>query len=117
MIETIDAAIQRLKADEVWPFLDFSSGMKIQENLFYGFGDSGSMWAEDHSTADECIKEIRKVFDDSYLGNIGTTPEELGDAAVTVLSGRQFIDQLYYLCDYNKGNLDEYGQWSKPEQS
>lgn len=98
---------------EYWPFKDEPTGAKIHKNLFYGFGDSGSLAGSflGYHSRDEAIRAIRQ---EDYPGDmeIGTTAEQLGDSAVTVLSGQEYVDRLKFI----EGNDDisDFGEWSVP---
>lgn len=106
MIRTKESALAELRAAESWPFIDTDCGCHIKEDHYYGFGDSGSMWTsfDGCKTAEEAIAEIKKDWSDV---DIGTNPEDLGYSAVTVLTGRQFVDRLYEIYDYNSVYLHE----------
>lgn len=93
--------------NEKWPYHDESTGYKIQENLFYGFGDSGSMYCANFKTREEAIAYIKEHhgLEDS---EISTVPLDLGGVSVVVLSGREYVDELI-----NRGLVDELGKWAE----
>lgn len=93
---------------EKWPFHDESTGAKIHEAMFYGFGDSGYIAGsfEGYTTREAAIKDISEGAED--VSWIGTKPEDLGSEAITVLSGREYVDRLKTLDE-----LSVYGNWSE----
>lgn len=96
---------------EIWPFHDEPSGAKIQEGLYYGFGDSGFLAGsfDGYISRDDAIKDIAEGAED--VSWIGTKPEQLGAEAITVLSGREYIDYLRVIMP-EEGELF-YGKWSE----
>lgn len=103
---------------EVWPFLDECSGCQVQENLYYGFGDSGYIAGSfaGYISREHAIYDIKKQGDGDYWFDIGTKPTDLGSCAVTVLSGREYVDRIkeIHLNDSDVENpLELYGQWSE----
>lgn len=103
---------------EIWPFHDEASGAKIQENRFYGFGDSGSLAGsfEGYETRDAAIDDILRIYnDESGYGwkreEIGTQPWHLSEFATTVLSGREFVERLKVIERHH--DISIYGHWSE----
>jgi hypothetical protein len=95
-----------------WPFHDEPTGAKIYEAMFYGFGDSGFLAGsfEGYTTREAAIKEISEGAED--VSWIGTKPEQLGSEAITVLSGREYIDRLTVLTQDEPEGVLFYGKWS-----
>lgn len=91
---------------EKWPFHDESTGFLIHENLFYGIGDSGSMAAWEKPTREEAIEEVKRVYEMTDA-QIGTSGKDLGEYAVTVLNGREYVEELK-----ERGILGEIGHWN-----
>lgn len=99
----------------MWPFFDDASGAKIQKDKFYGFSDAGGLAGSfsGYDTRREAIADIMDKYDihfieaDSYFG---ATPEDLGDNAVTVLSGEEYVNRLKFICG-DLQPLSFYGYW------
>lgn len=98
---------------ENWPFLDEESGCEILETRFYGFSDSGGIAGgfQGYTNREDAINAIRNEYELMEC-QIGTDAADLGGYAVTVLSGREFVDQLYWLCEGNRNQLTDFGRWS-----
>lgn len=93
-------------ANESWPFHDHISGLSIQEEMYYGFLEAGGCATHyPYFTAEACLEAMLKLGYDCR--QLSTDPNQLGEATVCVLSGRQFIDQLKALDD-----LAVFGDWS-----
>lgn len=77
-----------------WPYRDvYQSGYVLQEHKFYGIGDSGSMYCSHFSTRESAVAFIKEhhLVKES---DIGTKGEDLGDCMVTVLSGKEYVEEL-----------------------
>lgn len=99
------------EAKEVWPWIHEDSGRKIHENLWYAFGDSG--WIGAHDCERRMSAVLQTVRDDECkVEDIGWLPEHLGSYGTTVLTGRQFVDQLKTLSS-DPEDLFIYGKWSE----
>lgn len=109
---------------ETWPWLDSTSGAIIQEDRFYGFGDAGGLAGsfEGYVTATVAINDIVNDYGQAPEW-LSFKPEDLGSVAITVITGRDFITQLYriHACDSGgvsegllafEGAIAEYGTWS-----
>lgn len=98
---------------ENWPFHDEPTGAKLQEGLYYGFGDSGFLAGrfDGYITREDAIKDISEGAEDTSW--IGTKPEDLGHEAITVLSGREYIDRLIALEKEGNEPVSFYGTWSE----
>lgn len=85
--------LEKLGCKPVRQFFDEESGQTISLHRFYGFYDAGGLAGDSNGylTREEAISAIRQEYDES---SIGTSPEQLGDAAVCVLSGEEFVAQL-----------------------
>lgn len=85
-----------------WPFIERSTGRAIHQNLYYGFYDSGGICDGEYETEAMALAMI------DVDGSVSTSPEDLGEVAVCILTGQQFIDRLTAL------GIDEatYGNWS-----
>lgn len=106
------------KLNENWPFLDFSSGAALKEKTIYAFSDSGGLYGQfnGYTSVDEATKHVQSLDPDtdwewdemfSYL------PGFLGEKIV-IISGREFIDQLYKIADNNSDDVvgeAQYGVW------
>lgn len=99
--------------NEKWPFHDESTGANIHEAMFYGFGDSGYIAGNfcGYLSRESAIKDISEGADD--VSWIGTKPEDLGNEAITVLSGREYIDRLKVIQDGDDLGITIYGKWSE----
>ncbi len=101
---------------EVWPFILDDTKSPIHEQLFYGFYDSGGICGEiaGYVTKQSAIEDILgEYLPWCSTQDIGTEPEHLGEYGVTVLSGRQYIDRLYYIADNDGEHFSIYGNWSE----
>ena len=96
----------------MWPFKDEATGAKVYKDRFYGFGDSGSMAGSfaGYDTREEAIRKIKVDYADCELG---TKPDHLGEYAITVLSGEEYVERLRDICKEG-GCLMDYGSWSSP---
>lgn len=103
------------KLNETWPFYDYSSGGFLSEDRYYAFSDSGGFAGKFYGYDNEleAAADLKKsgYTDDDW----SMKPDDLG-AYVAVLTGRQFIDQLYIICDgpEQKELFSSYGEWFKP---
>ena len=99
------------KLNEAWPFYSIDSGAKVHENRFYGFGDSGSMAGEfsGYETVELAIEDMEK--NGLRKNDYSTDPVDLGGFSVAILSGRQFVDQLYFIVDGNLDSFSSFGSW------
>lgn len=102
------------KLNEAWPFYDFSSGGHLVEDRFYAFSDSGGFAGKFYGY-DNCLDaaadmKLLGYEDDDW----SIKPEDLG-SCVAVLTGRQFIDQLYFIHKNEPDSEGEsvlpYGYW------
>jgi hypothetical protein len=115
IIQNYDPA--RLRAPELWPWHDAQSGALIQAERWYGFSDSGGLWGsrsgyETLERAQACLTEDAPDDDGSVFS---TNPEDLGSVACCILTGRQYVDRLYSLCETGgTWPLEDYGKWSEP---
>lgn len=95
------------KLNETWPFYDHSSGGFLAEDRYYAFSDSGGFAGKFYGYDNEldAAADLKKsgYADDDW----SMKPEDLG-ACVAVLTGRQFIDQLYQI----EQSVDNYGCWA-----
>lgn len=96
---------QPLGYDPVRQFRDEQSGHTIMLHRFYGFGDAGGLAgdADGYPTRELAIQAIGREHDKSA---IGTLPAELGEVAICVLSGAEFVARLQQI-----DNLAEYGRF------
>lgn len=104
------------KLNETWPFYDYSSGGFLGEDRYYAFSDSGGFAGKFYGYDDEvqAATDLKASgYDDD---DWSIKPEDLGSVAVTILTGRQFIDQLYIICDgpEQKEMFSHYGEWFNP---
>lgn len=85
--------LRKLGYEPVVKFYDETSGLWLKGHRYYGFYDAGGLAGDSdgYPTRESAIEAIGQEHDKSA---IGTLPEQLGDAAVTVLSGNEFIAQL-----------------------
>lgn len=109
----------RLRPPEMWPWLDRQSGVSICEDRYYGFCDSGGLWG-DPTGYESAATAQRAVAADMNDASWSQRPQDLGEVAVCVLSGRQYVDRLYEICGPNgpfgvSDSLGDYGNWSQPE--
>lgn len=101
---------------ERWPWIDGDTNILLQENLYYGFSDSGSIATAPGSehgwkTEAECIEYLTGPMFEIPAEDISTVPENLG-AAECVLTGRQFVEQLWRVSAKDEVQFFEYGNWS-----
>jgi hypothetical protein len=106
--------LAKLKESEVWPFqLNEGYLIPIYEDKFYGFYECGGLFINTGSdTPEELVNAIKRWYDEPTPYLVTTDPEGLGEYSVTVLSGRQFLDRLYYIIGYQSEGLEDYGAWS-----
>lgn len=80
-------------------FWDEQSGIDIKRERFYGFGDAGGIagGGQGHETREAAIHAVM-ADDDCSEAVIGVKPDQLGDNAVTVLSGDEYVQRLHVLC-------------------
>lgn len=121
MIISKETALKRLREKEVWPFNEADNGcLKIQADRYYGFYDAGGVTDNrGYATLDEALADVHKQCDDAYSDTmlVTTDASKLGEYLVTVLTGRQFIDRLYELTDYNEELFNDYGTWTVESNS
>jgi len=89
-----------------WPFHDETSGYDLKENLYYGFGDSGSMYCANFPSKEGAIAYI-KIHHEMKVEEIGTEPGQLSEYAVVVMSGSEFVEECF-----KRGLIDENGVWT-----
>ncbi len=79
----------------------------IQRNKWYGFGDSGSTTGEYHT------KEAGMVhlLEEYGLSVVSTSPEDLGEVSIVLLTGEQFVARLREVDD-----LSTYGHFTTKEE-
>lgn len=113
VIRSYDPA--RLHPPEVWPWLDRQSGAAIHEDRWYGFCDSGGLWGGTHgfATLDDALCAARKEM---RAAQCSSRPQDLGEIAVCVLSGREYVDRVYEVCAREGETLADYGNWTSAEQ-
>lgn len=103
------------KLNETWPFYDNSSGGFLSEDRYYAFSDSGGFAGKFYGYDNEleAAADLKKsgYTDDDW----SMKPDDLG-VYVAVLTGRQFIDKLYEICDCadQKEAFAMYGNWFSP---
>lgn len=115
VIRSYDPA--RLRPPEMWPWLDRQSGVSICEDRYYGFCDSGGLWG-DPTGYESAATAQRAVAADMNDASWSQRPQDLGEVAVCVLSGRQYVDRLYEICGPNgpfgvSDSLGDHGNWSQ----
>lgn len=121
------------KPAEKWPFIEGESNQPIHENRFYAFAEAGGFYPSNldwrgHATREECMAATRQDLIDDWepgLVNanldlpspqnkwISTDPQDLGGVMACVLSGREFVDRIYYLVGEGNADLSDFGEWSK----
>ncbi|BCG50279.1 hypothetical protein [Ralstonia phage RP13] len=92
---------------EFWPFHDETSGAYIQENKYYAFGDAGGLAGsfDGYDNLQQCVDAVSEDHDSS---DFTYKRDELGSSAITILTGREFVNRLYEL-----GGTQDYGKWSE----
>lgn len=100
-----ERVLLKLGYDPVRQFRDEQSGHTIKLHRFYGFGDAGGLAgdADGYPTRELAIQAIGQEHEKSA---IGTSPTELGEVAICVLSGAEFVARLQQI-----DNLAEYGRF------
>jgi hypothetical protein len=75
-------------------FFDESSGADLKPDRFYGFGDAGGIAGsfDGYATADEAVAAIAPDYGTPARGR-----EHLGDAAIAVMSGREYVAAVHDL--------------------
>ena len=93
---------------ENWPFLDSDSGKEIHKDMYYGFYDSGGFIGP-YKVKIEFILDLLETFDITKK-DVSMLPEDLGGVLCCLLTGRQYIDQLYVI---NGGDdIFDHGSWT-----
>lgn len=117
VIDGYDPARRRLP--EVWPFCVADSAAKLMPELYYGFSDSGGLVCGGTGYSTEgglksYVGREQEVAANELGHYFSSDPEELGGVACCVLTGRQYVDRLYYLCEHDahENSLEPYGKWS-----
>lgn len=89
---------------EAWPFYVESCGIEIEENRFYGFGDAGGLAgsSKGYVNREEAIQDIVARGQAYSADDCGTKPEHLGDYPVAVLSGREFVNRLKEIGEFDE---------------
>lgn len=99
-------------ANENWPFYMNDVGANLKADRIYAFNDCGGFAGkfEGYDTAEAAINDLTTEGEMSE-NEYSTDPDELG-TCVSVLSGRQFVDQLYIINNGVKSDFDMYGNWA-----
>jgi hypothetical protein len=104
--------IARLRVTEVWPFKMADSTALLHADRYYAFGDAGGLQGDyaGYDNVANCVESIEQERGEPFEGDDWSTkPEDLGGVMSCILTGRQYVDQLYTL----GGDLGEYGCWSE----
>lgn len=116
VIESTDPT--RLREPEGWPFVMYC-GTQVYETLFYAFTDDGWVWIDESGTCSaETATDLKAAMaaDDASLlpKDFSTNPEDLGGVRYCILTGRQYIDRLYWLTEHDahERGLAPYGKWA-----
>lgn len=115
LISSLYPETQMKTPNEIWPFIDHSSNQKIKEDVFYGFSDAGGTASSEveFKSSQEAVDYLTELYE-FQAEDMSTDPNDLGNVACCVLSGRQFIDKLR-LINTTEGEL-EFGEWSQPNE-
>lgn len=112
--------IKSRKYPEVWPFIPETTNVPIDEDKMYAFFDAGMILGDVYDsniTYDDNVEKFKRVLDEQYgfgvnhYDDISTNPEELGWKTV-IMTGRQFVDQLYKIEPTNDDFILSVGRWS-----
>jgi hypothetical protein len=86
-----------------WPWRDPNTGYDIKPGLFYGVGDSGSMYGANFETRFSCLETIMKNHE-LRREEISLTPDDLGAEIVVIMSGIEYVSELQ-----KRGLIDQQG--------
>jgi hypothetical protein len=94
---------------EVWPFFLSATESPIEKDRYYGFVNPTGINGEINGYT-TLVEALEDISDHGPIECISSNPNDLGDATVCVLTGRQYIDRLE---EIDPDSVIDYGQWSE----
>ncbi len=124
----------RLRAPEVWPFtMNDKHRHALLEDRYYAFSNTtgggvfGGPWTGAGSVDHGYVNRHNLLSDlDAYLKGrtdpfeYSFDPEDLGNVEWCIITGRQYVDRLYWVCEsggeIERHELSIHGTWAQPPE-